>query len=52
VNGPLPEAFEWTGKGMATLLVVLSDAKVDASSIRTAKDAPRGAEVLAVTLRR
>lgn len=48
----LPGGFEWTGKGVATLLVVLSDAKVDVSSIRDPKDVPRGSEVLAVTLRR
>jgi hypothetical protein len=52
VNGTLPQAFEWTGKGVATLLVVLSDSAVDAKSIRSAADAPRGADVLAVTLRR
>lgn len=52
VNGPLPQAFEWTGKGVATLLVVLSDSQVDAKSIRSASDAPRGADVLTVTLRR
>jgi hypothetical protein len=52
VNGTLPGGFEWTGKGAATLLVVLSDAKLDASSIRSPKDVPRGAEALAVTLRR
>ena len=27
VDGPLPRAFEWTGKGVATLLVVLSDSE-------------------------
>ena len=52
VSGQLPDAFVWDGKGVATLLVVLSDSTVDASSIRSAKDAPRGAEVLAMTLRR
>ena len=52
VNGTLPQAFEWTGKGVATLLVVLSDSAVDAKSIRSAADAPRGADVLTVTLRR
>jgi hypothetical protein len=52
VNGPLPQAFDWTGKGVATLLVVLSDSQVDAKSIRSAGDAPRGADVLTVTLRR
>jgi hypothetical protein len=52
VEGTLPQAFVWTGKGVATLLVVLSDTKVDARSIRTLADAPRGADVLAITLRR
>jgi hypothetical protein len=52
VKGPLPQAFEWTGKGVATLIVVLSDAKMDARSIRSAGDAPRGADVLEVQLRR
>ncbi|HZR09281.1 MAG TPA: zf-HC2 domain-containing protein [Myxococcales bacterium] len=51
-SGTLPEAFEWTGQGEATLLVVLSDSPVDAKSIRSAADAPRGADVLSVTLRR
>ena len=52
VKGPLPESFVWTGKGVATLLVVLSDSKVDAASIRSAADAPRGSDVLSVTLHR
>jgi len=52
VEGTLPQAFEWTGKGVATLLVVLSDSRMDAKSIRSPADAPRGAEVLAITLRR
>jgi putative zinc finger protein len=52
VNGPLPQAFEWTGRGVATLVVVLSDSPVDAKSIRSAGDAPRGADVFHVTLRR
>ena len=52
VSGTLPEAFEWTGNGVATLLVVLSDTTVDAAKIRSAADAPRGSEVLAVTLHR
>ena len=52
VNGTLPHAFEWTGRGVATLLVVLSDSMVDAKSIRSAADAPRSADVLMVTLRR
>ena len=52
VNGPLPQSFEWTGKGVATLLVVLSDSKVDPTSLRSAADAPRGSDVLTVTLHR
>ena len=52
LEGTLPQAFVWTGKGVATLLVVLSDTKVDARSIRTLADAPRGADVLVITLRR
>ena len=52
VNGTLPEAFVWTGRGVATLLVVLSDSAVDAAAIRSAADAPRGSDVLTVTLRR
>ncbi len=52
VKGPLPQAFEWTGKGVATLLLVLSDSPVDAKTIRSKDDAPRGAEVFHVTLRR
>jgi hypothetical protein len=52
VSGPLPQAFEWTGRGVATLVVVLSDSAVDARSIRSASDAPRGAEVLQLHLRR
>jgi len=52
VSGPLPQAFEWTGKGVATLIVVLSDSPVDAKSIHAASDAPRGSDVLQVQLRR
>jgi hypothetical protein len=52
VTGTLPQAFEWTGQGVATLLVVLSDDPVDASAIRSASDVPRRADVLTVTLRR
>ena len=52
LDGPLPQAFEWTGKGVATLLVVLSDSRMDAAKIRSAGDAPRGADVLRITLRR
>jgi len=52
VKGPLPESFVWTGRGVATLLVVLSDSKVDPASIHSAADAPRGSDVLSVTLHR
>jgi hypothetical protein len=52
VDGPLPQAFEWTGRGVATLLVVLSDSRMDAAKIRSAEDAPRSADVLRITLRR
>jgi len=52
LNGTLPQAFEWTGSGVATLLVVLSDTKVDARSIRSAADAPSGADVLQIQLLR
>lgn len=50
VQGPLPQAFEWTGSGAATLLVVLSDQPVQ--NLRAAADAPPGAEVFEVPLRR
>jgi hypothetical protein len=52
VNGTMPQAFEWTGKGVATLLVVLSDSEMDAAKIRSIKDVPRGAEVLQVRMHR
>jgi anti-sigma factor RsiW len=52
VKGALPQAFEWTGSGVATLLVVLSDTKVDASTLRSPADAPSGADVLQIQLRR
>jgi hypothetical protein len=50
--GALPDAFEWMGQGRATLLVVLHDSALDAKSIRSAADAPRGADVFSITLRR
>lgn len=52
VRGTLPEAFEWTGQGSATLLVVFADRPVDARQIRSAQDAPAGAETVQVQLRR
>lgn len=52
VNGPLPQALEWIGSGAATLLVVFSDQPLDATRLHTAADAPAGAEVVQVPLRR
>jgi hypothetical protein len=52
VKGPLPTSFVWTGKGVARLLVVLSDSKVDPASIHSVADAPRGSDVLSMTLHR
>lgn len=52
IDGTLPQSFEWTGKGVATLLVVLSDSQVDAAKIRSVKDVPRGADVLQVRMHR
>jgi hypothetical protein len=52
LNGPLPQAFEWTGSGKATLLIVLSDQPLDASRIRGRRDVPRGAEAIELTLHR
>ena len=51
-SGPLPQAFEWTGQGAASLLVVLADQPIDAAKIHSAKDAPRGADVWQVQLHR
>ncbi len=57
--GPLPGAFEWTGGGEATLVVVLDDAPVDAVSLArrlraggAAGAAAGGAEVVVRSLRR
>ena len=52
VKGTLPRAFQWTGSGVATLIVVLSDTEVDAKSIRSAADVPSGADVVQIQLRR
>jgi hypothetical protein len=52
INGPLPQAFEWTGQGAATLLVVFSNEPFDAAKLRGAHDAPRGSDVVEVKLRR
>jgi hypothetical protein len=52
VNGPLPKAFEWTGQGAATLLVVFADQPLDAGKLHGAQDAPRGSDVVEVKLHR
>lgn len=57
--GPLPGAFEWTGSGEATLVVVLGDAPVDTAALarRLGEGGPAaaavpGAEVVVRALRR
>jgi anti-sigma factor RsiW len=45
-----PPAFEWTGTGSATVLVVLDDTPV--SGIKSERDIPKGAEVLRIPLHR
>ena len=53
LNGPLPEAFEWTGDAReAQLLVVLSDRAIDAAKLHGTADAPHGADVTELVLRR
>jgi hypothetical protein len=53
VDGPLPQAFEWTGAAReARVLVVLSDEQVDAEKLHAASDAPRDADVSELVLRR
>jgi hypothetical protein len=53
LSGPLPEAFEWTGNAReAQLLIVLSDKEIDAGKLHGAADAPRGADVTELVLRR
>jgi hypothetical protein len=53
VDGPLPEAFEWTGSAReARVLVVLSDKELDATRLHDASDAPRDADVSELVLRR
>jgi hypothetical protein len=53
LNGPLPEAFEWTGSAAeAQLLVVLSDSAIDVATLHGVRDAPRGADVTELVLRR
>lgn len=46
LNGPLPQAFEWTGKDQATLRIVFADGPVDPVK------PPRDAEVIEVPLHR
>lgn len=53
VEGPLPQAFEWTGAAQeARVLVVLSDEQLDATRLHGANDAPRNADVSELVLRR
>ena len=59
VPGPLPDAFEWTGAGEATVIAVLADEPFDADALaaRVAKGGAsaaraRGAEVITLALRR
>lgn len=53
VEGPLPQAFEWTGTApQARVLVVLSDEQIDATRLHGANDAPRNADVSELVLRR
>jgi hypothetical protein len=59
-DGVLPGAFEWTGAGEGTLVVVLHDAPIDAAALadRLARGGPAaaapgpGAEVIVRPLRR
>jgi hypothetical protein len=53
LSGPLPDAFEWTGPAReARLLVVLADEAIDAAKLHGAADAPKGADVTELVLRR
>src|SRR5260221_1446246 len=52
VNGPLPQAFEWTGQGAATLLVLFTDQPIDAAKLPGPQDAPRGSDGIEVKLHR
>ena len=53
VDGPLPQAFEWTGDAReAHVLVVLSDEPIEATKLHHASDAPRDADVSELVLRR
>ncbi len=52
VQGALPQSFEWTGAGTATLMLVLVDEPLSAATLRSPADAPAGADVLQVPLRR
>ena len=57
--GPLPDAFEWTGRGTGTLLVLLSDGPLDAEALGArleregaGAEPPPGAESIRIQLRR
>jgi len=57
--GPLPDAFEWTGGGPGTLLVLLSDGPLDAVALAARlgregarAEPPPGAEAVRLPLRR
>jgi len=52
VSGPLPQAFEWTGQGAATILIVFANQPLDAAKLHGAQDAPRGSDVVEVKLHR
>ena len=49
VKGPLPEAFEWTGPGTATVVAVLADRPIDPAAL--ARRLARGGEPLAAAAR-
>jgi hypothetical protein len=46
VSGPLPDAFEWTGKGSARLRVIFADVPVDPNA------PPKNADVMEIVLHR
>ncbi len=52
VQGALPQSFEWTGAGQATLLLVLADAPMSAERLHSRADAPPGADIVQVSLHR
>jgi hypothetical protein len=58
-SGPLPGAFEWTGRGRGLVIAVLSNAPIDTANLlaRVSKEGARGAsargtEVVTLTLER